>query len=154
MPNTTPEILPLKLQNVIKMFAASPKALRLQALLEFSKKVPPLPAKYADNREGLEQVHECQSPFFLASEVNDGKVSLFFEAPPEAPTVRGFAGILLEGLNGATPLEVLNVPDDFYTNMGLSELITPMRLRGMNAILQRLKHQMRVAGYGLSTSQA
>ena len=139
--------LPPKLENVVNAFAHAPKSLRLQALLEYSKKVPALPPRFSEHRDQLEQVHECQSPFFLATEVENNKVHLFFEAPPEAPTVRGFAGILLEGLEDATPEEVLNVPDDFYREMGLAELITPMRLRGMNAILNRLKGQLKTAGY-------
>ncbi|GEM47778.1 SufE family protein [Deinococcus cellulosilyticus] len=134
--------LPPKLEAVVNMFQKSPKAFRLQALLDFSKRVPPLPERLQADHDQMEQVHECQSPFFLFSEVEDGKVHLYFDAPQEAPTVRGFAGILLEGLQGATPEEILNVPDDFYFNMGLSELITPMRLRGMGAILTRLKKQL------------
>lgn len=125
------------------MFASCPKPMRLQALLEFSRQVPALPERYANNRELLEQVHECQSPFFLAHEINDGVVELFFEAPPEAPTVRGFAGILQEGFKGCSPQDILDTPDAFYFDMGLNELITPMRLRGMGAILFRLKHQLR-----------
>ena len=73
---------------------------RLQLLLEFSQGLPDLPERYADAPESLEQVHECQSPLFLTVEVGEGMprgaqpVSLFFSAPPEAPTTRGFAGIL------------------------------------------------------------
>lgn len=113
--------------------------------MEFAKKVPPLPERYASHPEQMEQVHECQSPFFVMVELNDGKVHLYFEAPEEAPTVRGFAGILIEGLNHATIDEVLSVSQDFYIDMGLSELITPMRLRGMSAILGRIQHQVRSA---------
>ena len=48
----------------------------------------------------LEQVPECQSPLFLAVEVApDDTVHLFFDAPPQAPTTRGFAGILQTGLD-------------------------------------------------------
>lgn len=82
-------------------------------------------------------------PVFLVTEVEGGQVDLFFDVPPEAPTVRGYAGILTEGLAGASPEDVLSIPDDFYNEMGLNELITPMRLRGMGAILHRLKNQVR-----------
>ncbi|MGH8163882.1 MAG: SufE family protein, partial [Rhodanobacteraceae bacterium] len=59
------------------------------------------------------------------------------------PTVRGYAGVLDDGLSGATLEEVLSVPDTFYLEMGLSELISPLRLRGMGAILGRVKQQVR-----------
>lgn len=137
--------LPNALQQVVNLFSGSPKSLRLQALMEFSKKIPPLPARYADHPEHMEQVHECQSPFFLAVELEEGRVHLYFDAPVEAPTVRGFAGILIQALDNASIEDVLCVPQDFYVDMGLSELITPMRLRGMSAILGRIQHQVRSA---------
>ncbi len=37
---------------------------------------------------------------------------LHFSAPPEAPTTRGFAGILSEGLDGQSAEAVLSVPAD------------------------------------------
>jgi cysteine desulfuration protein SufE len=112
--------------------------------LDYSNRVPDLPARYADHPELLERVHECQSPFFLAAEVNpDETVTIYFDSPREAPTTRGYAGILTEGLAGATAPEVLAVPDDFYTAMGLQEVVSPLRLRGMGAILARTKRQVR-----------
>jgi cysteine desulfuration protein SufE len=135
---------PAKLQRIVDLFAGAPKDLRLEALLEYSRKVPPLPADLDGHREAMEQVVECQTPFFLATEVDeDRRVHVWFDCPPQAPTTRGFAGVLAEGLNGATVDEVLDVPDDFYTRMGLAEAISSLRLRGMGAILHRLKRQLR-----------
>lgn len=133
-------VLPEKLQNIVTMFKSAPKSLRLQALLEYSKKLPALPEKYVEHPEFMQPVPECTSPFFLVTERDDhGGVQLHFKVPEEAPTVRGYAGILHEALNGARPETILSVPDQFYMDMGLTELITPMRLRGMGAILTRLK---------------
>jgi cysteine desulfuration protein SufE len=138
-------VLPARLQEVVEEFAELPRELRLEALLDYSRRVPPLPARLAGHRDAMEQVHECQTPFFVASEVGDDQtVTLWFDAPPEAPTTRGFAGILSEGLSGATVDEVLGTPDAFWTTMGLHEVITPLRLRGMSAILARVKRQIRV----------
>lgn len=132
------------LQTIVTRFQAAPRELRVQALLHYARKVPPLPERFAEDRSALEQVHECQTPFFLATEVDDqGCVHLYFDAPPESPTVRGFAGILREGLENATTDEVLAVPSDFYTSMGLDQVVSPLRLRGMGAILGRLQRQVR-----------
>lgn len=136
--------LPEKLQNIVNMFRSAPKPLRLQALLDYSRKLPPLPEKYVEHPEFMKPVPECASPFFLVTERDDsGGVQIHFKVPEEAPTVRGYAGILREALNGASPETILGVPDQFYMEMGLSELITPMRLRGMGAILMRLKNDVR-----------
>lgn len=135
---------PAPLQRIVDLFAGAPKDLRLQALLEYSRRLAPLPPHLAAHPELLEQVPECQTPFFLASEVgDDGRVSLHFQVPAEAPTTRGFAGILASGLDGATAEEVLATPNDFYQAMGLGEVISSLRLRGMAAILARLKRQVR-----------
>jgi cysteine desulfuration protein SufE len=143
--------LPEKLAAIAAMFRSAPKPLRLQALLEYSKKLPPVPEKYLEHPEFMQPVPECASPFFLVTEQQGGSVRMFFKVPEEAPTVRGYAGILTEGLQGATPEQILNVPDQFYMEMGLSELITPMRLRGMGAILHRLKNAVRQQGTHEST---
>jgi cysteine desulfuration protein SufE len=137
--------LPDNLETVVERFRRAPRDLRVQALLQYANKVPPLPP-HLEDRSGLERVHECQTPFFLAAEVDDAeRVHVHFDCPPDSPTVRGFAGILHAGLEGAPARAVLEVPADFYARMGLEEVVSPLRLRGMGAILARLKGQVRQA---------
>lgn len=134
---------PPALQRIVDLFGGAPKDLRLQALLEYSRKVPPLPAELANHRELMEQVPECATPFFLSTELDgDDRVHLHFDVPDQAPTTRGFAGILHSGLEGAKAEDVLSTPNDFYMKMGLAEAISSQRLRGMAAILARLKRQV------------
>lgn len=136
--------IPEKLQKIVDRFASAPRELRSQALLRYAKQVPPLPPELADHPDRMQRVHECQSPFFLATEVDEtGSVHLFFDAPPETPTVRGFAGILMEGLEGEHYRTVLEVPNTFYSAMGLAEVVSPLRLRGMGAILGAIKRRVR-----------
>ena len=145
--NADSATLPTTLQRVVDEFSHAPAALRTQLLLEYAGRVPPLPDTIRELPGRLERVHECMTPFFVASEVgSDGRVTLHFDAPEEAPTTRGFAGILHAGLDGRSAAEVVAVPDDFYDALGLAEVISPLRLRGMAAILARLKRQVRTAG--------
>ena len=133
-----------RLAEIVDDFNALPGQERLQLLLEFSDDLPALPERYAGHRDLLEQVPECQSPLFLAVEVApDDVVHLFFDAPPEAPTTRGFAGILQAGLDGLDADEVLATPDEFTGQLGLTDLVSPLRLRGMAAMLARIKRQIR-----------
>jgi cysteine desulfuration protein SufE len=135
--------MPAKLAEIVEEFASAPREVVLEMLLEFSDEVPPLPAEFAGH-EGMEQVPECQTQFFLKAEVQpDDTVRTFFDCPPEAPTTRAFAGILAEGLTGATTAQILAVPDDLYAKMGLATTISPLRIRGGTAILGRLKRQVR-----------
>jgi cysteine desulfuration protein SufE len=134
--------MPPKLAEIVDDFASAPREVVLEMLLEFADAVPPLPADLAGH-EGMEQVPECQTPFFLKAIVRpDDTVLTHFDCPPEAPTTRAFAGILAEGLAGATAAEVLAVPDDLYARMGLAQAISPLRVRGGTAILARLKRQV------------
>jgi cysteine desulfuration protein SufE len=135
--------MPPKLAEIVDEFAGAPREVVLEMLLEFSDEVPPLPADLAGH-EGMEQVPECQTQFFLKAVVQpDDTVVSYFDCPPESPTTRAFAGILSEGLAGATTGEILAVPDDLYARMGLSQAISPLRIRGGSAILARLKRQIR-----------
>jgi cysteine desulfuration protein SufE len=133
-----------RLQEIADDFNSMPGKDRLQLLLEFSEELPALPGRYAEQHDLLEPVPECQSPLFLAVEVDpDSVVHLFFEAPPEAPTTRGFASILHAGLDGLTADEVLATPAEFTSQLGLQDLVSPLRLRGMTAMLARIKRQIR-----------
>jgi cysteine desulfuration protein SufE len=143
--------LPPALAELVDDFADVGPKDRLQLLLELSQELPDLPERYRDAAGSMEQVHECQSPLFLAVEVDDDadrRVHLFFSAPPEAPTTRGFAGIMVTGLDGEPAADVLAVPDDFYTALGLAQAVSPLRLRGMAAMLSRIKKQVRAATAG------
>ena len=133
-----------RLQEIAGDFGAVPGNERLQLLLEFSEQLPPLPARYAGHRDLLERVPECQAPLFLAVEVDGaGTVHLFFDAPPESPTTRGFAGSLRAGLDGLTAGEVLATPGEFSSQLGLADVVSPLRLRGMAAMLARIKRHVR-----------
>lgn len=116
---------------------------RLTLLLEFSQDLPQLPERLEGHPDLLERVVECQSPVFIVVEVDDGGlVHLHATAPAEAPTTRGFASILAQGLDGLTPQQVLAVPDDYPQTIGLGAAVSPLRLRGMTAMLARTKRQL------------
>jgi cysteine desulfuration protein SufE len=115
---------------------------RLNLLLEFSENLPELPPRYADHPDLLERVEECQSPIYLFVEVTDGIVHLFFTAPAEAPTTRGFASILHAVIDGLSVADVHSFDDDFPGKIGLTEAVSPLRIRGMRGMLARIKRQV------------
>lgn len=147
--NTT--ALPAQLAEIVDDFQSMEEPDRLQLLLEFSRSLPDLPERYTDHPELLEQVVECQTPLFLTVELgndDDQPVQLYFSAPAEAPTTRGFASLLHEGLNGLPAAEILAVPDDVPDRLGLTRAITPLRMRGMAAMLGRIKRKVAEAQRG------
>lgn len=139
--------LPEAMAELAADFHAVGEKDRLQLLLELSQELPGLPERYAGRLDQMERVDECQSPLFLAVEVDDDAdrtVHLFFDAPPEAPTTRGFAGILHESLDGLPADEVLAVPDDAPYRFALADAVSPLRMRGMVGMLGRIKRQVRL----------
>jgi cysteine desulfuration protein SufE len=138
--------LPESFAEIVDDFHALEQRQRLELLLEFSQELPALPERYREDHDAMEPVAECQSPVFVVVEVTGGpddEVKVFFDAPAEAPTTRGFASILSTGLAGLSAQQVLDVPDDVPSRLGLTQAVSPLRLRGMAGMLARIKRQVR-----------
>jgi cysteine desulfuration protein SufE len=134
------------LDTVIPRFKAADRTTRLETLLDYSRKLPPLPERFRDERARDEhRVDECQTPVFLWVEVDDQKVHIHADVPPESPTVRGFISLLARTLNGAAPADVARVPDDLLDQLGLSETLGMTRTQGLTAILYRIKRSVAAA---------
>lgn len=136
--------LPAQLAEIRDDFLGLTVRDRLQLLLEFSGELPELPPRYAEHPDLLERVEECQSPVYIFLEVDERqRVAMFATAPKEAPTTRGFASILTQGLTGLTAADMLDIPNDFPETLGLTEAVSPLRIRGMTGMLARAKRQVR-----------
>ncbi|MGA1718455.1 MAG: SufE family protein [Aquiluna sp.] len=127
--------------EIVEEFGLMPDSEKLQLLLEYSENLPEVPAKYGENPELMERVEECQAPVFIAVEGSADAVELYFSAPREAPTTRGFASVLHAALNGKTAQEITDLDDDFPGQLGLEKLISPLRVRGMRGMLFRIKRK-------------
>lgn len=140
----TASLLPASLAEIRDEFLELDESERLQLLLEFSQDLPPVPARYDGHPEMCERVAECQSPVYIVIDVDaEGRVAMHATAPPEAPTTRGFASILVQGISGLTADEVLAIPDDFPQSIGLTRAVSPLRIAGMTGMLMRAKRQVR-----------
>lgn len=129
------------LTEIVDDFAALGDPDRATLLLEFADELPDLPEEL--HADAMEPVPECQSPIFLSVDAADpSAVRLYFSAPREAPTTRGFASILHQGLDGATADAIAAVPVDFVSDLHLASVISPLRLRGMTGMLTRIKRQV------------
>ena len=136
--------LPEALAEIRDEFLALAEPERLQLLLEYSNELPNVPSRYDDHPELRERVAECQSPVYIILDVDEeGRVAMHATAPREAPTTRGFASILVQGITGLTTDEVLGIPDDFPQTIGLTRAVSPLRIAGMTGMLLRAKRQVR-----------
>jgi cysteine desulfuration protein SufE len=128
--------------EIVDAFNEVPVSSKLELLLEYANALPALPERYSDHPELLERVEECQSPVYLFVEVVDSKANIFLTAPPEAPTTRGFASILQLALDGQHIETIKTFSDQFIQDLKLSDLVSPLRIRGMHGMLTRIKRQV------------
>ena len=112
---------------------------KVELLIQYAKSLPALPEWLQAERDKMDAVPECMTPVHVFGEKKDGGMTFHFDIPPQAPTVRGLAAILANGLNGSSPEEILSVPADFYHEMNLQEAISQQRLTGFMGILAHMK---------------
>lgn len=135
-----------KLDEVVEEFAGLEPRERLELLLDFADNLPPLPPEYQARRDaGENRVHECQTAVYLWVELRDGRVQLYADVAPEAPTVKGYVAILVDAFTGATPDEVLAVKPDLLHRLGLVDALGMVRMRGLGALLNRVREGVRDA---------
>ncbi|MEZ4524273.1 MAG: SufE family protein, partial [Thermomicrobiales bacterium] len=139
------------LAEIVEEFQAADDREKLELLLEFSDSLPELPAHLEQVKDQWDMVEECQSPVGIHAESEDGKMQFYFAIPESAPTVRGFASIMLEGTAGSSPEEILQIPADFFVQMGLQKVLSPQRLNGISAVLAHMK-RLSVANLESQTS--
>jgi cysteine desulfuration protein SufE len=131
------------LDSLIPRFKSADRTTRLETLLDYSRKLPPLPERLEQQKNnGEHRVPECQTPVFLWVEVENGQVHIHADVSRESPTVRGFISLLARSLDGAAPDEVARVPDDLLDQLGLSETLGMTRTQGLSAILHRIKRSV------------
>ena len=132
--------LPARLDEIVADFELCEGREKLELLLDYARSFPAFPA-HLQLPDEMEEVPECMTPVQMASEVRNGGIYFYFTVPEESPTVRGYAALMMEGLNGSAPEQVLAIPVDFYLRMGLQHVLTPQRLNGMAAILAHVKRR-------------
>ena len=131
--------LPPRLTEIIEDFSYCEGQEKLEYLLELSESLPPLPEWLEGRQADMDRVRECMSPVFIYAEKKENRVTYHFDVPPEAPTVRGVASALKEGLDGCTVAEITAVSDTLFVQMGLDKVITGQRLNGLMALLAHVK---------------
>jgi cysteine desulfuration protein SufE len=133
-----------RLEQVCREFSSLDARERLELLLEYAESMPPLPERFAAQRhDEAHRVPECQTPVYLFTELEDGRLRLYADVAPEAPTVKGFVALLQELVSGAVPDEVATLDIDVLRQLGLVEALGMMRMRGLHAVFQRIRNEAR-----------
>lgn len=133
------ERVPDSIERVLRRFRAMDRSDKMQALVQYSRKLEPVPERYADVDRSAFTVQECQTRVDLFPEVQDGRMHFFADVNVrESPTVAAVLAILLAAVNDQPPSVTLAIPSDFVRTlmegMGLNT-----REVGLNAMVVRLK---------------
>ena len=133
-----------ELNDIIEAFSSADYQETLEMLIDYSESLPDLPERFIQQRdEGLNRVHECETPVFIWVEVNNDRVDIFADVPPESPTVRGLVSILVSAFDGLLTTEVLDAPVDLLSQLGLAQKLGIRRVRGLSAVYSRIKDEVK-----------
>jgi cysteine desulfuration protein SufE len=132
----------LKLPELLAEFMGADAEEALEMLMEFGEKLPALSVgRIVEGTPPQCRIQECQTAVYLWVDLVGGKVRLEATVPEKSPTVRGFVALLVEGLSGATPAEVAQLPDDLLPALGLSATLGMTRQKGFRGIVSRIKRE-------------
>ncbi|HEY3600652.1 MAG TPA: SufE family protein [Chthoniobacterales bacterium] len=133
---------PVKLQSIIDLFDHLPEVERRETLVAYSDsalKQAPRPNEKFD-LEDIRKDEECADTVGVYLQVDEeGKAHFRMTLGPEVQTLtRAMAAILCKGLDGATPQEILDLPQDFVTRIVGADLVR-VRSQTTYYVLSRIK---------------
>ncbi|MEY2983743.1 MAG: hypothetical protein RLZZ568_360 [Cyanobacteriota bacterium] len=128
-------VLPVNLAKIVERFQrhTDPKK-RYEQLLWYAKKLEPMPhhAKTPENK-----VQGCVSQVFITADLIDTKLKYYGDS--DAQLVKGLVALLIQGLNGLTPTEIVNLSPNFIEATGLQVSLTPSRANGFYNIFKLMQ---------------
>jgi cysteine desulfuration protein SufE len=137
--------LPPTVARVLSTFRALGREEKMQALLHYSKKLEPVPERFAALDRSEFTVPECQTRVELFPELRDGRLYFYADVDRrQSPTVAAFLAILFSAINGQPPETTLAIPGDFVRQM-MEGIGLAGREAGLDAMLARVKRYARRA---------
>jgi cysteine desulfuration protein SufE len=133
-----------KLKEIIQEFQEIDEDFRLELLLDYSEKLPPLPKELQTKfHHEHQRVPECQTPVYLEITTENQHLKIRADVPAESPTVRGVISILINALDGCSLKNLEEIPIDLLPQLGLGQKIGTLRSQGINAIIQRMRREIK-----------
>ncbi|MUL36868.1 SufE family protein [Gloeocapsopsis dulcis] len=129
--------LPNSLARVVQRFQrlSNPKQ-RYEQLVWYAKRLKEFPEgdKVPENK-----VPGCVSQVYITAGLDQGKV--WYQGDSDSALVKGLVALLVEGLSGLSPEEILQVSPEFIKDTGLNASLTPSRSNGFYNIFQKMKEK-------------
>jgi cysteine desulfuration protein SufE len=131
--------LPASVERVLRLFRSLSREEKMTALVQYSRKLEPLPERFREMDRASFTVPECQTRVDIFPELRDGKMYFYADLDPRrSPTIAAVLAILFSAVNGQPPETTLAIPPDFVRQV-MESIGLGAREAGLNAMLQRLK---------------
>ena len=137
--------IPPSIDRVLRKFRSMGREEKMQALVQYSKKLEPFPDRFKDIDRGAFNVPECQTRVDIIPEVRDGRMYFYADLNiRESPTIAAVLAIIFGAVNGQPPSTTLGIPGDFVSTL-MESIGLAAREPGLNAMITRLKRYAREA---------
>lgn len=137
--------IPPSIDRVLKLFRSMGREEKMQALVQYSKKLEPLPERFKDLDRGSFTIPECMTRVDIIPEVRDGKITFYADLNVrQSPTIAAVLAIIFAAVNGQPPSTTLGIPQDFVRIL-MESIGLGAREPGLNAMVTRLKRYARDA---------
>lgn len=139
MHDSAADALPPSIDRIFKRFRMMERDEKMQALVQYSKKLEPLPERFQDIDRASFNVPECQTRVDIIPEVVDGKMHFYADVNArQSPTIAAVLAIIFGAVNGEPPSTTLAIPADFVRTL-MESVGLGAREAGLNAMIRRLK---------------
>ena len=137
--------IPPSIDRVLKLFRSMGREEKMQALVQYSKKLEPLPERFKDLDRGASTSPNAMTRVDIIPEVRDGRcISTPISTSRESPTIAAVLAIIFAAVNGQPPSTTLGIPPDFVSIL-MESIGLAAREPGLNAMIMRLKRYAREA---------
>ena len=140
----TPQIPP-SIERVLRQFRMMSREEKMAALVQYSRKLEPLPERLAALDRADFTVPECNTRVDIFPEVRDGTVHFYADVNArQSPTVAAVLALVFTAVNDQPPATTLAIPPDFVRQL-MESIGLGAREVGLNAMVERLKRYARDA---------
>jgi len=139
-PSSDENALPASLVRTLRQFRLLEREDKMQALLGWSKKLEPLPDRFAGLDRTAFTVPECQTRVDIFPERrDDGTIHFYADVNArQSPTVAAVLAITFAAVNDQPPSVTLALPSDFVRLL-MQDIGLGARESGLSAMIARLK---------------
>ncbi len=131
--------LPPAIDRVLRLFRSMRREEKMQALVQYSKKLEPFPERFRDLDRTAFNIPECQTRVDIIPELRDGKMHFYADLDVrQSPTIAAVLAIVFSAVNDQPPESTLAIPGDFVRTL-MESIGLGAREPGLNAMITRLK---------------